>query len=637
MTKKITLPLLIIFLTIFNISAGWAFFDVKSEDDKIVTEFKFLPYNIANVKILLSSIDKIKSDIAGELEREGKKTEKIALDASILACDLIKERLSILLDRASKPGAGEADLRSYYTKTMRIWYSLEASVCADNMEKKNIVQGAFYLIKMGVRLLGKPFVVRIPSCRDTDAAVGADKAALESRGLCASDGKIVSGEAMANMTARQISALEPAGESHVYRPVSGNPIDRFSELEKEITELTRICPGGDPDFDLQQARSVFMLEEVKTTATSPKVSAKDRYGFSWKFKWGNEVHTEILATRLYCALGGRYADLKYVISAGEAPLVLQPEGDKDGELKTLDDMITRFKNNGTRNFKMIDWVVPGGLQKSPDGKLLGHGRVDEQFIKKYKIKNRYLGAWYVWFKESSVSFNAPCAKRIGAAAFSDLGALDSRVARGSIIFNMLLMNFDAKDANNKMVLLYNPKTQKFDTPIEYQHDLGCILTASVLEKLTAGEINELDWKWMAKFPGIIGFNVGVMYHPVAWKKATYADAMWMARKVCALEPAVWEWAVSQAKWPSFAGSLLVERLKSRRNQLIDIFDLAAEGFKPFPVNRDLTIKVPADGGVIDFPVLNGRIVSPDKSITVRNAENTQHPEGIYATKSRLDD
>jgi hypothetical protein len=489
---------------------------------------------------------------------------------------------------------------------------------------------------MAVNVLGKPFVVRVPSCGNADSAMGADKAALEARGLYGRDGKPAADENLAGMTARQISALEPYGESHVYVPVSGNPIDRFSALENEITELSRICPGGEADFDLKKARAVFMLDEVKTNATSPKVSAKDRYGFSWKVKWGNEVHTETLATRLYLALGGRYADLKYVVSAGEAPFVLQPESEADSQFRTLDELINKFKDAGTSSFRMIEWVVPENLQKNPEGKLLGHGRVDEQFIKKYKIKNKYLGAWYVWFKESSVSLNAPCAKRLGAAAFSDLGALESRAARGSIIFNMFLMNFDAKDANNKMVLLYNPKTGKFDTPIEYQHDLGCVLAASIFEKLTAGEINELDWKWMLKLPGNICFNVSVMYHPAAWKKATFADAMWMARKVCSLEPAVWEWAVAQARWPEFAGSLLLERLKSRRNQLIDIFDLAPEGFKPFPVNRKLTIKVPA-GGFIDFPVLNGRIVSPRMSITVRNAENTLHPEGIYATKSKHND
>lgn len=635
MIKKIIVLLSLSALFFFAATAGWAF-DGQSEDNKIVSEFKFLPLNTANLKTLISSIDKIKSDIAAELEKEGKKPEKVALDANVLACDLIKERLSAVLAKASEPGADMADLNAYYTKTMRIWYSLEAGVCADGMEKRNLIQGAFYLIKMAVNVLGKPFVVRVPSCGNADSIVGENKAAEEARGLYGIDGKPVGVENLANMSARQISALEPLGETHVYAPISGDPAGRFTALENQITRLTRVCPGGDADFDLQKARSVFMLDEVKTNATSPKVNAKDRYGFSWKVKWGNEVHTETLATRLYLALGGRYADLKYVVSAGQAPVVLQPENDADSQFRTLDELINKFKDAGTSSFRMIEWVVPEGLRKSPDGKLLGHGRVDERFIKKYNIKKKYLGAWYVWFKEFSVSFNAPCAKRLGAAAFSDLGALESRAARGSVIFNMLLMNFDAKDANNKMVLLYNPETGKFDIPIEYQHDLGCVLSASIFEKLTAGEINELDWKWMIKLPGTICFNVGVMYHPAAWKRATFADAMWMARKVCSLEPAVWEWAVAQAKWPEFAGSLLLERLKSRRNQLIDIFDLASEGFKPFPVDRKLTVRVPAAGG-IDFPVLNGRIVSPRMSVTVRNAENMNHPEGIYATKNKHND
>jgi len=607
-----------------------------TESDMCVTSFKFLPLNAMNLKTLLLSIDRLKPQVLAELEKEGKNPEKIAADANVIACDLIRERLCGLLGSISKPGAAPEAFYGDYVKIMRIWYSLEASIVADHMVKRNLAQSALYLIRMAVRLIAKPFVVRVPSCGDPDAKIGPEKAAYEASGLYDANAKAISRTDMAAMSARQISMAEPLGESHVYRQLPVAPIKRFSELEKEIVELTRVCPGGDPSFDLDQAKTVFMLDEVKDTATSPKVTVKDKYGFSWKFKWGNEVHTEILATRLYIALGGRFADLKYVISSGAAPLVLQPESDDKSEYKTLGELVEKFKNNGIRNFKMMEWVVPEGLQKDPTGKLLGHGKVDEAFLKKYSIKKKYLGAWYVWFKESSASFNAPCAKRLGAAAFSDVGALESRTARGSIVFNMFLMNFDAKDANNKLVLLYNPQTGKFDRSIEFQHDLGCTLTASVLEKLTAGEINELDWKWMAKLPGAIGFNVGVMYHPEAWKKATYADAMWMARNVCSLDPAVFEWAARETKWPEFAQSLVVERLKSRRNQLIEIFNLDSEGFRMLPVNAGLTIKVPQNGG-IDMPVQNGRIVSPDKSITVRNAETLSHPEGVYKTKSRFDD
>jgi len=633
MLKKLFLFILTMMVCFSCVSNAAAL--MQSEEDKIVTNFKFLALNEINVKTLISSIDGIKFQIVDELQKKGKSSEKINADSNVLACELIKERLvKLLADIKGKDPNN--DIYASYVKTMRIWYSLEASVVAETMEQTKVSKGAMYLIKMAIRLLGKPFVVRIPSCGNPDEAIGAQNALKEAAGLYDKNGKAIDRNAIASMTHRQVSALEPLKESHVYRASQINPIQSFSNLEKEVTELTRICPGGDPNFDLEEARSVFMLAEVKTTATSPKIAVKDKFGFSWKMKWGNEVHTEILATRLYCALGGRYADLKYNLGAGKTLLVLAPENNDENICSTLEELVNAFKNNGIRNFKMMDWVAGEGLKKDSSGKLLGHGTVDEGFLKKYNIKKKYLGAWYVWFKESSVSFNAPCAKRLGAAAFSDIGALDSRTARGSIIFNMFLMNFDAKDANSKMVLLYNPASSRFDIPIEYQHDLGCTLTASVLEKLTAGEINELDWDWMAKFPGFIGFKVGVMYHPEAWKKATYADAMWMARKMCSLDPAVFEWLAKETGWPEFAQSLVVERMKARRNELIDVFNLSSEGFKPFPINRNLTIKVPAAAGVIDTPVLNGIISPASESLSVREAE-ALHPEGIYKTTSRFDD
>ncbi len=634
---KSSFALLIVLMTLAILASPlMAQLESNSEDNNVVTSFKFLPMNPINLKTLIVSIDRIRAQVVAELEKEGKSSEKIALDSNVIACDLIKERLSAILGEASKPGVDADKLNINYVRTMRIWYSLEASILEDHMVKKNLIKSTLYLMKKAVHVIGKPFAVNIPSC-DPDKIIDADDAAKEANRIYDGSGKAISKSEMASMTARQISMLEPSGETHVYRPLPIEPAMRYAELEKEIISLTRICPGGDPDFDMEQAKKVFMLDKVITSATSPKVATKDKYGFSWKFKWGNEVHTEALATRLYVALGGRYADLKYVLPPGAAPLVLHPEGDDESEYKTLGELVEKCNNNGIRSFKMMDWVIPEGLQKSPDGKLLGHGKVDEGFLKKYGIKKKYLGAWYVWFKESSVSFNAPCSKRLGAAAYSDLGAADSRSARGSIVFNTLLMNIDAKDANNKLVLLYNPQTRKFDNVIEYEYDLGCVLTAPVHEKLAAGEINEFDWKWMVGFPGHIGFNVSVLYHPDAWKKATFADAMWMARKICALDPSVFEWAAKESRWPEFAQSLFVERIKSRRNQLVEIFKLDKEGFKMLPVNTKLTIKVPQAGGIIDMPVRDGKIVSPDASMTVKNAEERMHPEGIFKTVSRFND
>lgn len=640
MMKKalaLTVSLFVLTAVLFALPAAAAGLSTNSEEDKVVTSFKFLPMNSINLKTLLLSITRLRSQIAAELEKEGKAPEKIELDANIVACDLIKQRLSAIIDGAFQPGADAAKYNADYVRTMRIWYSLEASILEDQMEKKNLAKSALYLMKKAVNLIGKPFVINVPSCGDPDSAVGDDGAAKEASGLFDASGKAVSKAGMAAMSARQISKLEPLAEPHVYSPVTGDPIERYARHVRQIVELTRACPGGDPSFDLEQARTVFLLDKVSVSATSPKINVKDKYGFSWKFKWGNEVHTEMLATRLYIALGGGYADLKFIVPYAAAPLVLHPEGEKDGGFRTLGELAEKCADNGIRSFRMMDWVVADGLQKSPDGKLLGHGKVDEAFLKKYGIKKKYLGAWYVFFKEASASFNAPCAKRLGSAAFSDLGALESRSARGSIIFNTLLMNIDAKDANNRVVILYNPQSGKFDRVIEYQHDLGCVLTAPIHEKLTAGEVNELDWKWMVRFPGHIGFNVGVLYQPDAWKKATYADAMWMARKICALDPSVFTWIAKESKWPEFVQALFVERMKARRNQLVEIFQLDREGFKPLPVDRNLTIRVPQSGGIIDTPVRDGKILSPKDSVTVRNAEAKAHPEGVYKTVSRFND
>src|SRR6185503_17345381 len=78
---------------------------------------------------------------------------------------------------------------------------------------------------------------------------------------------------------------------------------------------------GEP-YSIDRARRVLFLEAVKDTATSPKVDTKDAWGLEWTLKWGEEIHSEPIANRLYVELGGKFTDLPYANAAGRDELVL---------------------------------------------------------------------------------------------------------------------------------------------------------------------------------------------------------------------------------------------------------------------------------------------------------------------------
>jgi len=50
---------------------------------------------------------------------------------------------------------------------------------------------------------------------------------------------------------------------------------------------------------------------MKSNDSSPKFKVKDIYGMKWKFKMGEEIHTESMFNRLYILLGGKFNDPVY--------------------------------------------------------------------------------------------------------------------------------------------------------------------------------------------------------------------------------------------------------------------------------------------------------------------------------------
>ena len=605
---------------------------IKIRVDEAVPNFNLPAFNKANVKNLIGRIATMKQQIESTLSLEGKSPEKIALSSEVIACDLIAEWLQKISAGFDQPSIDMMQLEKSYLLVMRIWYSLDAFI--QIWPKATTAQIVAFCLRTAAILAAAPLAVKIPAA-DPDSLIGLPNAQLEAPFLYNSGKKRLSAEEMAKMTHREVSKLEPLEESNVYRANNTYSPEIYKAFEKEIEDMVKACPQGNPDFSLEEAKKCFTFDHFLTSGSHPKISVEDKFGFKWKVKFGEEMHTELFITRLYIILGGRYADLKYHIPAGSVPLVLEPPSEQQSNKNAISyfyqmqEIYEQKKSPDVpMQFRVSDWLLPQNIIKDEQGRILGNGIVDEEFRKKYKIKKKYLGSYYLYFKESTMSFAPPIAKKLGAAAFSGLGATMSRAARSSIIFNLFLLGLDAKDENCQLVLLYNPQTGRYDKPIEYQSDLGCILGSPT----TAGEINSVDWEWLVPLPGFLGFNVKTMYYPGAWKKASFADAMWMARKIASLDLKTFEWTISEGKWEPFVQSLILEKLKSRRNQMIKIFGLDKEGFAMMPVNKNLTITAPGTDSQLDTPVLNGMIVSPANSSIVREAEKN-HPEGIFKVKN----
>lgn len=430
-------------------------------------------------------------------------------------------------------------------------------------------------------------------------------------------------------------------------------------------------------YKIQAARKVLFFSEIKTTATSPKVTVEDAFGVVWKLKWGEESQTESVANRLWVKLGGKYNDLVYTNGSGESNLVLilnspvEKERAKPGECVpvTREDLRVCLLNS-VYKFNVAPYVIESGpITEDNATRILGNLSSDAvPPYQKAQILNREENGGdrhYVIFKENMIEFK-PSPKLVdrgGPTAFSAIGALDDRVARGLFLFNMWINNRDAKDDNNRGVVLTDYLGQKGDTYVEMQHDLGVsfggISASGFLNRVPTGE-------WFLSHPGdsgVISFNHFLLYMPNAWKKTTFSDALWMAKKIVNLPKSAVTAIVSETKWPDFMQETFVYLILARRNQIASVFNIEPVDEKNLEPNsfsvplgtveareaaaahynvapqliHDAWKKAGLREDYIDKVVVNGKISDCYKTVLIGILQREHYPTGLSTRMSRLND
>lgn len=565
-------------------------------------------------------------EVVGELEKKyAEKPDKIKKNAAYIGYSHILSGIEDLQSGMSKSASSEGELAHSFVRLQRLHYTLLADRSQGAIEPR-LKRGP----KMLKNIVGKSLVLNVPDVRDPQAPVGARAAELESARLFRpGESKPVSTVELSRMSAVEISRLQPAAD---HPALSGKePGNNYADFLDELTKLIKACDPKLSRFNFQYARRVVFYDELKEDATSPKIRVKDRFGINWGLKWGDEVHTDVAMTRLSMDLGASYADPKFYSGPGETILVLDPPGkSKEGTVSSFAQLATNLLNSKFA-FHAERYLMPAkDLLKDANGQILGHGLVDEAMLERESIDKKYLGAPYVLFKECQLSFFNPAVKRFGGAALSNVGAVQDRVTRSSIVFNALIKNKDMKDDNSRVALLFNEKTGEFDRTVEYQSDLGC----SLGHFKPSGEINSFESSFVKNLINGIGFSMKPLYVPESWKACSWSDARWMALRIGRLTRADFERCFADSGWPVFVQRIAVEKLISRRNELVVPFRLELDGIKPLPCNPTMTITVNHNGR--DYqPVVNG--VIDGSCPLVKELEAGIHAEGLAAVTSRKND
>lgn len=585
-----------------------------------VVNYEALEYSPANVAVFIRHLEAERSNLLKELQTKyAEKPEKIAQNADLGAFD------KILSDARGLAGSkGDVAAATAFTRLQRVHYSVLADLDLGEVEPKLKRK-----IRFTTSTLGGPLILNVPQCYGPEDRIGERKARKEAAHLFKPGSKApVSLDELAQMTPVEISRLEPGTDHPAISPVA--PGDHYKAFLDDMVAMIRKQSPKLARFDPSYARRVLFFDDIDKDATSPKIGTKDRFGLKWKLKWGDEVHTDVAMSRLYIDLGATCSDLKYYSGPGESILVLDPPS------KESPDAVHAFHELSSNllasrfQFHADRYLLAGPVLKDKQGRVLGTGIVDQAMIDRESLDPKYIGSYFVTFKECQLSLYNPAIRRLGGSPLSRLGAVEDRVARGSLIFNCWIKHKDMKDDNSRVAYLFNPRSGEFDRHVEYQSDLGNVLGSWK----SAGELNSFQTSFVTWQATTINFEMHPLYIPRSWTACTWSDARWMALRIARLTRADYERIFAECGWPVFCQKAAIERLIARRNELIHPFRLDLDGIEPIPCDPKFDFEATTKNGK-DFPVKNGKIVKD--SALVQELETTVHPEGLADVLSRKKD
>ncbi len=129
-------------------------------------------------------------------------------------------------------------------------------------------------------------------------------------------------------------------------------------------------------------------------------------------------------------------------------------------------------------------------------------------------------------------------------------------------------------------------------------------------------INLFAWSSGALLNGTIVLDY---FMPEAFYQTSYADAQWIVRRMAQLSIDDWQEIAVAAALPNDVTALLLEKLKSRRNRLVELFKVHQ---KPLPVNFQVTIGNVKEGKLVsaDYPNYALQLSSVDPDNPLRFSE-----------------
>lgn len=345
---------------------------------------------------------------------------------------------------------------------------------------------------------------------------------------------------------------------------------------------------------------VLLFKNLSLSGSAPKVNTYDLdLDNQWSLKWGDEIHTDIVGSRIFAALGYD-VDHPYYYEKEKLTLVFDDFSTVKNKNELVEHLVEIY------NINLAPFIFDFGII------------TNEMCLKNEKL-TPFIGKQFVQFVKCAVEARPDRVKRIGS--FLPELNKDRRELRAALLAHQFIGNWDTREENTLLTTVHNGN-YKYRMSAVFS-DLGTSLGVNnsyLPPDFKVGLINKLPWEVVKKKGNKIVFTNKINALLPPYKNAQYEDLLWMANRIALLDEKALTKIIKKAHWPKPIATLYFHKLAARRASILKAFDI--EDIHPIAFDKQLTIEKKGES-----IIQNGKLL-----LDYKPAKN---PESFYRKKGRL--
>ena len=387
--------------------------------------------------------------------------------------------------------------------------------------------------------------------------------------------------------------ISPSVDINTYQSIYWNPFTHTNPKEfKNLSRLKKVKP---------KKEMAVIFKKLSYSGSSPKISTYDlNLDDEWSLKWGDEINTDVVASRLFASLGFD-VDHPYCYLNGKLMLIF----DETSSITSWDQL-----KDSILNIYNIDL----------DPFFLESGTIDMETVANNDNLSDYIGNQYVTFIKCGIEARPDRVKRLGTFLPNMLYNSKRLELRGVLLLHSLIGNWDTRKENTLLTTIHDGN-YNYNVSAVFS-DLGTSFGVSysiIPSDFKVGLVNEFSWVLATRKNDKILIKNSINEFSTSYLEADYNDLRWMAKKISLLDSLTIRKCVSKAKWPYPIEELYFNKLASRRASVLESFDLV----DPNPIYFNRKINIKEDG---NFIVRKGKLVV--------DYEKSENPESFLTKKGR---